>query len=128
MEELTNNVNWLAVVVGFAASFLLGWLWYSPKLFGKKWAAGIGVELGSASGMPVAAMVTQALGTFLLSWIVGVTAAQDALLTIVLIVITIVVMQIAGGLFTKKSRAAMMIDGGFVIAMAVVMIIFQAIF
>jgi len=110
MEELTNNVNWLAVVVGFIVPFILGWLWYSPKLFGKKWAVGVGVELGSANTMPVAAMVTQALGTFLLAWVVGITAAQDALLTIILIVITYVMLQISSGLFTKKSTAAIGID------------------
>jgi len=128
MEELTANVNWLAVIVGFVVSFVLGWLWYSPRLFGKKWAEGIGVELGSAEQMPVAAMVTQALGTFLLSWIVGITAAQEALLTIILIVITYVMLQVSGGLFTKKSSAAIAIDAGFVVAMAVVMILFQGIF
>ena len=127
MEELTANVNWLAVVVGFVVSFVLGWLWYSPKLFGEKWAAGVGVDLGSASSMPVAAMVTQALGTFLLAWLVGVTAANEALLTIFLVVITYVMLQISGGLFTKKSNAAIAIDAGFIVAMAVVMIVVHAV-
>ncbi len=35
MAEITENDNWIAVVVGAVVSFLLGWLWYSPKLFGK---------------------------------------------------------------------------------------------
>ena len=34
MGEITSGVNWLAVTVGAVAAFLLGWLWYSPKLFG----------------------------------------------------------------------------------------------
>ena len=57
MTELTANVNWLAVIVGFVLAFALGWLWYSPKLFGTKWAEGVGVKMGDASAMPVAAMV-----------------------------------------------------------------------
>jgi hypothetical protein len=64
------------------SSYVLGWLWYSPKLFGEKWAKGIGVELGNATQMPMAAMIWQAGGTFLLSWVVGVTAANEALLTL----------------------------------------------
>ncbi len=32
-------INYLAVVVAAAANFLLGGLWYSPVLFGKKWMA-----------------------------------------------------------------------------------------
>ena len=34
MSEITTNVNWVAVVVGAVLAYLLGWLWYSPKLFG----------------------------------------------------------------------------------------------
>ncbi len=45
MTELTANVNWLAVIIGFVLSFALGWLWYSPKLFGVKWAEGVGVKM-----------------------------------------------------------------------------------
>ena len=51
MAELAN-VNWLAVIVGAVAAFLAGWLWYSPRLFGVKWAEGSRVELGSANEMP----------------------------------------------------------------------------
>lgn len=128
MEELTQHVNWLAVFVGFVVSFVLGWLWYSPKLFGKKWAEGVGIDLDSASKMPAAAMITQALGTFLLAWIVGITASQEALLTVILIVVTFIVLQISGGLFTKKNLAAIQIDAGFVLAMAIIMIICQGLF
>ena len=128
MEELTNNVNWLAVVVGFAVSFVLGWLWYSPRLFGKKWAEGVGIDMSQTAKMPAGAMIAQALGTFMLAWIVGVTATNDALLTIVLFVLTYIVLQIAGGLFTKKSTGAIAIDAGFILAMAVVMIISQGVF
>jgi hypothetical protein len=127
MEELTTNVNWLAVIVGFVLSWLLGWLWYSPKLFGTKWAEGVGVELGKAGEMPVAAMATQAIGTFLLSWLVGITAGNEALLTILLVVATIVLLRISSGLFTKKSQYAVVVDAGFIVAMAAVMIIVQGI-
>ena len=34
MDEILMNVNWLAVVVGAVVSFVGGWLWYSPILFG----------------------------------------------------------------------------------------------
>ena len=44
MPELTDNVNWLAVIIGFVLAFALGWLWYSPKLFGRKWAEGVGLD------------------------------------------------------------------------------------
>lgn len=125
MEELTTHVNWIGVIVGAVVAFILGWLWYSPKLFGTKWAEGVGVDLAAATGMPVAAMVTQAIATLLLAWVVGITAAQGALMTMILITVTIVLLMIAGSFFSKKSTYAIVTEAGFVVAMVIVMIIVQ---
>lgn len=127
MEELTSNVNWLAVIIGFVLSFALGWLWYSPTLFGDTWAKGVGLELDNVSGMPMEAMVTQAIGTFLLAWIVGITFTQGAFPMLILIVATFVFLQISGGYFTQKSTAAIFIDSGFTVAMTAVMLVCQSI-
>jgi hypothetical protein len=128
VNEITANVDWVAVAVGTVVSFLLGWLWYSPKLFGKKWAEGVGVEPGSASATPAAAMIVQLVATFLLAWVVGITAAKNALLTIVLIVVMLALFVVAGGLFGKKSGYAIAVEAGFIVAMAVVMIVVQGFF
>ena len=125
MAEITTSVNWLAVGVGAVVSYLLGWLWYSPKLFGTKWAEGVGVSLAGSAEMPVAAMVLQALGTFSLAWIVGVTAVNNALFTMILFVVTLVLLMTAGGLFAKKSSYAIAVEAGFVVAMTVIMVICQ---
>ncbi len=84
--------------------------------------------MDDGSGPPVVAMIAQATGTFLLAWVVGITAAVNALLTIILIVVTIVVLMIAGGKFSRKSNYAIATETGFVVAMAVVMIVCQGIF
>ena len=128
MGEITENVNWIAVVVGAVVSFLLGWLWYSPKLFGTKWAEGAGVKIDRAQSMPMTAMLVQAIGTFLLAWVVGVTAASNQLLFVILIFLTIGFLFVSGGLFSQKSRYAITTEAGFVASMAVVMIMCQAIF
>ncbi len=128
MAEITANVNWLAVIVGAVVAFALGWLWYSPRLFLTKWAEGVGISLDSGSGSSVAAMIAQIIGVFLLAWVVGVTAASDALLTIILIVMTIVALMIASGLYTGKSRYAITTEVGFIITMTIVMIVVQGIF
>ena len=88
---------------------------------------GIGVELGAASTMSVAAMVTQLVATFRLAWVVGITAAQQALLTIILIVVRVVLFTVANGFFGKKSGYAVAVDAGFIVAMAVIMIAVQGI-
>lgn len=127
MSEITD-INWLATIVGFVLSFGLGWLWFSPKMFGKKWAEGNSLDPNGPDKMPMAAMITQAVGTFLLAWVVGVTAKNDALLTIILIAVTIVVLNNANALFTKKNAYVRRTDGGFTLAMVVIMIICQGIF
>ena len=127
MGELTDGVNWLAVGVGTVLSFLLGWLWYSPKMFAKKWIEGINVKPNGSTTPPASAMIMQLLGTFLLAWLVGITAAHNALATIILIVITIIALIIANGIFASKSNYAIATEAGFVAAMAVVMIAVQGI-
>lgn len=119
------DVNWLAVCVGAVLAYALGALWYSNTLFGKKWRAGIGIsETDTTPMMP--AMVSQAVATFLLAWVIGITERTDDLAFAVLIAVTIAVILKAGGLFIKKSKYAIMVDSGFILAMVFVMIVTHA--
>jgi len=128
MSEITANVNWVAVIVGAVLSFLLGWLWYSPKLFGMKWAEGTGVKMPESGGpMLMTPLILQAIGTLLLAWLVGVTAANNALWTIILAAITFMALQAASGKFTSKSDYAIFTEVGFIAAMVVIMIVVQGI-
>lgn len=128
MGELTTGVSWLAVIIGAVAAFVLGWLWYSPMLFGKKWAEGIGADLGKASEMPLAAMLAQAIGLLLMSWFVGVTAVSNALLTVILATIAFTVLGYSGGMFGKQTTYVRNVNAGYWIAALVVMILSQGIF
>ena len=127
MAELTEGVNWLAVGLGTVLSFLLGWAWFSPLLFVKKWVEGINVKPNPNAKMPAGAMVMQLIATFLLAWLVGIGAAHNALAMTILIVAAIIALFVANGLFGSKSNHAIAIEGGFVAAMAIVMIVVQAI-
>ncbi len=122
MSELTLNVNWIAVLIGAVVSFAIGGLWYSPKLFGLKWAEGVRLTTEQAGEMSLPAMLLQALATFLLSWLVGITAANEALLTAILITLTISLLVISAGLFAKKSLYAIFTEAGFIVVMVFVMI------
>ena len=46
MEAITTGVSWWAVGISTVLCFMLGGLWYSPILFGIRWAEGVGVETG----------------------------------------------------------------------------------
>lgn len=122
-----SNVNWLAVVVGAVLSFLAGWLWYSPILFGKKWAEGSRVELGSADDMPKLAMGAQALALLLISTLIGITAGANALMAAIVAILGIAAFSVSVGGFVKKNNYAMMVDGGYVIAFGIIMIAVQGI-
>ena len=128
MAELFEGVSWTGVVSGAIVAFLLGWAWYSPKMFGPKWAEGVGVQMGEANEMPAGAMISQFLGLFLFSWLVGVTAVSNALLTIILAMVAFSVMGYAGGMFRKNSAYARVTDAGYWLASGVVMVVCQGIF
>lgn len=128
MEEITANVSWLAVVTGAIAAFLIGWLWYSPRLFGTKWAEGVGAKLSDSDEMPMGAMQAQAIGLLLMSWFVSVTAANDALLTVILATFAFTMLAYGGGMFAKHSSYARSVNAGYWIVSMVVMVIANGIF
>ena len=128
MNEVATDVSWTGVIVGAVVSFLVGWLWFSPKLFGTKWAEGVGVELETAGNMPVGAMVAQFIGLMLMSWFVGVTAVSNALLTVILATVAFIVLAYSGGMFAQKSGYARNVEAGYWIICLVIMIVFQGVF
>lgn len=128
MAELTSGVAWLGVIVGAVVAFLVGWAWYSPMLFGTRWAEGSGVKMNTADNMPMAAMGAQALGLLLMSWFVGVTAVNSQLLTVILATVAFSVLQWSGNAFSGKTVYARNVDAGYWIVALVVMIVAQGIF
>jgi hypothetical protein len=128
MMELTSGVSWTGVIVGAIAAFVVGWAWFSPMLFGKKWADAHGVEMGSASEMPVKAMVAQLIGLFLVSWFVGVTAVGGALATAILALLGFAMLYDSGAMFAKVPTPGRLINLGYWIVSFAVMVIAQGIF
>lgn len=43
MYQALTHLNYLAVLGTAVAGFLIGWLWYSPVLFGKAWKTEMGI-------------------------------------------------------------------------------------
>lgn len=127
MESLILDVNWVAVIVGAVAAYLVGALWYSDKMFAPKWRSGIGTP--AVPNMPMMpGMLTQAIGTFLLAWVIGITETTDSLYLAILITLTIATLIKANGFFGGKTKYAIFVETSFVIVMVIIMIIAQAIF
>jgi len=123
MDAITTGISWWAVGVSTVICFFLGGVWYSPMLFGKQWSEGVGVEIGDASSQPVVGMVLQLTGTFFLAWIVALADASNAWPAAVLIMIALTALLIASNLFSEHSMAASLIQGLFVVVMAVIMVL-----
>ncbi|MEM1286670.1 MAG: DUF1761 domain-containing protein, partial [Pseudomonadota bacterium] len=78
--------------------------------------------------MPAVAMVAQGIGLLLMSWFVAVTAASNALLTVILGTVAFTVLAFSNGSFVKKSDYAKFVEAGYWVVCLVVMIAVQAIF
>lgn len=123
-----EDLNWMAIIIGTIAAFIVGWAWYSPKLLGTKWAEGSGVDLDAASSMPVGAMITQILALLSLALVVGLTAQTDALITALLAIVAAALFVMSNGAFSGKNSYAKAVDFGYVIIAGVIMIVCQGLF
>ncbi len=77
--------------------------------------------------MPVLGLSYQILGTFLMAWIIGATATIEALSAAIVTILAIDTLMTAGALISLKNTTAALIDGGYVLAMGVIMIAAQGI-
>lgn len=66
-------INWVAVLCASVAAFVLGWVWYSRKVFGTAWLAEIGLTEESIrqANMPVIFA-----GTFILQFVAATVLAM----------------------------------------------------
>lgn len=85
------------------------------------------MNLGTASDMPMGAMATQFIGLFLMAWFVAVTAANNALLTVILATVAFTVLGYSGGMFAKQNTYVRNVNAGYWIVSLVVMVIVQGI-
>ena len=68
-------VNYLAVVVATGAAFAIGFIWYAPPVFGKRWLAYLGrtqAELGN----PGPSFALAIVAAFVNAWVLGLFATN----------------------------------------------------
>ena len=116
------DLNWLAVLVGAVAYWLVGALWYSPVLFGKKWGAITGITAENA-GSPVATylgslvvMFLQVTAVAFIAQAIGVTELVDGLELGLGISVGFCALQLVlNQLYEKRSRELLAINAGYAI-------------
>ena len=116
-------LNTAAVIAGTVAAFILGMILYHPRVLGTIWANGSNVDLGGSP--PVAAFVLQILGLLSLALVIGMTATINFLGTALLAIAAAALMTVGNGVFSRKSKGALMVDGLYILGGGVLMIAAQ---
>lgn len=109
-------LNWPAVIAGTILAFGVGMLWFGP-VFGKAWARG-SHGITPPARPPIVAMALQLAGIFLLALVIGLTAQTNALGTAITAILAASMLHLSKRLFSQKSVAAALIDGGYILARA----------
>lgn len=124
MIDLTHNVNWLAVGVGAILAHGFGWIWYSPRVFGLKWAAAVGVEYNPKP--PLAPIALQFFGTLLMSWFVGIMAREGLLPTMLLMILALFLIDYAVETYADFATDVKLVNGGYWLLFILVLILTHA--
>ena len=79
MQNVFQNLNWLAIIVAAASAFLLGSLWYSPILFAKRWMKETGITEESTKNTNMIklfslAFILSFVASFFLAMFIGANA------------------------------------------------------
>jgi hypothetical protein len=105
--------NWIAIVLAGLSAWIIGAIWFSPPVFGRRWMAALGLkqeQMGSPAPGFVAALVISIIGATFLRWVIGVagaTSIADGIEVALIIWFAFILLPSAPGLlFTKSSRAA----------------------
>ena len=64
------EINWIAILVAVVATFILGFLWYTP-LFGKAWAKEMNVDMTQKppAGALAKGMIIMVIGNLLMAYV-----------------------------------------------------------
>ena len=125
-----SQINWLAVVLAFVSSMVIGFVWYLPAVLGKRWMAAIGKteedlkNMSGGAGIWVPMMVAAALTAVLLAMLISAlgldTAVAGGLFALVLAVVFRAGGHVIHNGFAGRPAAVTLIDSGHdVLAMTV---------
>lgn len=117
-----SQINWLAVLLAFVSSMVIGFVWYMPAVLGKRWMAAIGkteddlknIEGGAGIWVPmmVAAALTAVLLAVLISNLGLGTAVAGGLFALVLALVFRAGGHVIHNGFAGRPVAVTLIDSG----------------
>jgi hypothetical protein len=125
-----SQINWLAVLLAFAASMAIGFVWYMPAVLGNRWMAAIGKteedlkNIGGGAGIWLPMMLASALTAILLAVLISKLGLDNALAGAWFALVLGLVFRAGGHVihngFAGRPAAVTVIDAGHdLVAMAV---------
>lgn len=123
------GVNWVAVIVAAVAGIIVGFIWYAPQVFGRRWARATGVELpqpGQVQPVTYAgAVVITAVTAYVLALLsqgLGAATLVDGAIVGILVWLGFVATWLASGVFfERRSTEWWAINAGQAIVSLVIM-------
>ncbi|OAE02460.1 DUF1761 domain-containing protein [Arthrobacter sp. OY3WO11] len=125
-----SQINWLAVLLAFVASMVIGFVWYMPAVLGNRWMAAIGKteddlkNISGGAGIWLPMMVAAALTAILLAVLIASLGLDNALAGGLFALVMGLVFRAGGHVihngFAGRPAAVTLIDSGHdLVAMAV---------
>ena len=125
-----SQINWLAVLLAFAASMAIGFVWYMPAVLGNRWMAAIGKteddlkNMSGGAGIWLPMMAAAALTAILLAVLIARLGLDNALAGGLFALVMGLVFRAGGHVihngFAGRPAAVTLIDSGHdLVAMAV---------
>lgn len=125
-----SQINWLAVLLAFAASMVIGFVWYMPAVLGNRWMAAIGKteedlkNIGGGAGIWLPMMLAAALTAVLLAVLIARLGLDNAVAGGLFALVAGLVFRAGGHVihngFAGRPAAVTLIDSGHdLVAMAV---------
>jgi Protein of unknown function (DUF1761) len=106
------GVSWLAVIVAAVAGLIVGFIWYAPPVFGRRWARASGIELpqpGEVQPMTyIGGVVIAAVTAYVLAVLIGGVGAAtlvDGVIVGVVVWLGFVATWLASGVFFERRSA-----------------------
>jgi hypothetical protein len=117
-----SQINWLAVLLAFVASMVIGFVWYMPAVLGNRWMAAIGKteedlkNISGGAGIWVPMMVAAALTAILLAVLISKLGLDNAVAGGFFALVLALVFRAGGHLihngFAGRPVAVTLIDSG----------------
>jgi hypothetical protein len=124
-----SQINWLAVLLAFAASMAIGFVWYMPAVLGNRWMAAIGKteedlkNISGGAGIWLPMMLAAALTAVLLAVLIAPLGLDNAVAGGLFALVAGLVFRAGGHVihngFAGRPAAVTLIDSGHdLVAMA----------